>query len=59
MSRWTPCKRTEFIRRLRKVGFDPRCRHPLRVFTSVPELLSTGSRIHLWRYSRIPSGFTG
>lgn len=22
MSRWTPCKRNEFIRRLRKVGFD-------------------------------------
>lgn len=22
MSRWTPCKRSEFIRRLRKVGFD-------------------------------------
>ena len=22
MSRWTPCKRTEFIRKLRKVGFD-------------------------------------
>ena len=21
MSRWTPCKRSEFIRRLRKVGF--------------------------------------
>ena len=22
MSRWTPCKRAEFIRRLRKLGFD-------------------------------------
>ena len=22
MSRWTPCKRSEFIRRLRKLGFD-------------------------------------
>lgn len=22
MSRWTPCKRGEFIRRLRKLGFD-------------------------------------
>ncbi len=22
MSRWTPCKRTDFIRRLRKLGFD-------------------------------------
>ncbi len=22
MSRWTPCKRREFIRRLRKLGFD-------------------------------------
>ena len=22
MSRWAPCKRTEFIRRLRKLGFD-------------------------------------
>ncbi len=22
MSRWTPCKRTEFIRRLRRLGFD-------------------------------------
>ena len=22
MSRWTPCKRNEFIRRLRKLGFD-------------------------------------
>ena len=22
MSRWTPCKRTEFIRRLRKLGFS-------------------------------------
>jgi hypothetical protein len=22
MSRWTPCKRSEFIRRLRKVSFD-------------------------------------
>jgi len=22
MSRWTPCKRSDFIRRLRKLGFD-------------------------------------
>ncbi len=22
MSRWTPCKRSEFIRRIRKLGFD-------------------------------------
>ncbi len=22
MSRWTPCKRAEFIRRLRRLGFD-------------------------------------
>lgn len=22
MSRWTPCKRRDFIRRLRKLGFD-------------------------------------
>ena len=22
MSRWTPCKRAEFIRKLRKLGFD-------------------------------------
>lgn len=22
MSRWTPCKRQEFVRRLRKLGFD-------------------------------------
>lgn len=22
MSRWTPCKRSEFIRRLRKLGFE-------------------------------------
>lgn len=22
MSRWTPCKRSEFVRRLRKLGFD-------------------------------------
>lgn len=22
MSRWTPCRRTDFIRRLRKLGFD-------------------------------------
>lgn len=22
MSRWTPCKRSEFIRRLRQLGFD-------------------------------------
>jgi hypothetical protein len=22
MSRWTPCRRTEFIRRLKKLGFD-------------------------------------
>jgi predicted RNA binding protein YcfA (HicA-like mRNA interferase family) len=22
LSRWTPCKRTDFIRRLRKLGFD-------------------------------------
>ena len=22
MSRWTPCKRSEFIRKLRKLGFD-------------------------------------
>lgn len=22
MSRWTPCKRRDFIRRLRKIGFD-------------------------------------
>ena len=22
MSRWTPCKRSEFIRRCRKLGFD-------------------------------------
>lgn len=22
MSRWTPCKRTEFIRKLRRLGFD-------------------------------------
>ena len=22
MSRWTPCKRREFIRRLRRLGFD-------------------------------------
>lgn len=22
MSRWTPCKRGEFVRRLRKLGFD-------------------------------------
>lgn len=22
MSRWTPCKRNEFIRRVRKLGFD-------------------------------------
>lgn len=22
MSRWTPCKRADFVRRLRKLGFD-------------------------------------
>jgi hypothetical protein len=22
VSRWTPCKRAEFVRRLRKIGFD-------------------------------------
>lgn len=22
MSRWTPCKRAEFVRRLRRLGFD-------------------------------------
>ena len=22
MSRWTPCKRSEYVRRLRKLGFD-------------------------------------
>ncbi len=35
MSRWTPCKRREFIRRLRKLGFDgpfSGARHQFLVF---------------------------
>ena len=35
MSRWTPCKRTELIRRLRRLGFDgpfSGTRHQFMVF---------------------------
>ena len=35
MSRWTPCKRRDFIRRLRKLGFDgpfAGARHQFLVF---------------------------
>jgi len=36
VSRWTPCKRNEFVRKLRKLGFDgpfPGTRHHFLVFT--------------------------
>ena len=36
MSRWTPCKRSEFIRRLRRLAFDgpfSGTRHQFMVFT--------------------------
>jgi len=35
MSRWTPCKRPDFVRRLRKLGFDgpySGTRHQFMVF---------------------------
>ena len=38
MSRWTPCKRSEFIRRLLKLGFDG----PY-----------SGTRISLWSITNI------
>ena len=37
MSRWTPCKRSDFIRRLRKLGFDgpySGTRHQFMVFST-------------------------
>ena len=36
MSRWTPCKRSDFIRKLRRLGFDEPfagSRHQFMVFT--------------------------
>lgn len=40
MSRWNPCKRNEFIRRLRKLGFDglySGSKHQFMIY-SVPQL---------------------
>ena len=36
MSRWTPCKRTDFVRRMRKMGFEgpfSGTRHQFMVFS--------------------------